>query len=54
LARLIRSELYGIQPTDPLSITTTALLLSAIALLAGFVPARRAASADPLHVLRYE
>jgi putative ABC transport system permease protein len=54
LARLNRSELYGIQPTDPLSITTTALLLSAIALLAGFVPARRAASADPLHVLRYE
>lgn len=54
LGRLIGSELYGIQPTDPLSISAAALLLSAIALLAGFVPARRAACADPLIVLRYE
>jgi putative ABC transport system permease protein len=54
LARLIRSELYGIEPTDPISIGVAALLLSAIALLAGFVPARRAAIADPLKVLRYE
>ncbi len=54
LARLVQSELYGIQPTDPPSIAIAALVLSAIAMLAGFVPARRAASADPLHVLRYE
>ena len=54
LARLIRSELYGIQPADPLSIGAAVSLLSAIALLAAFVPARRAASADPLSVLRYE
>ena len=54
LARLIQSELYGLQPTDPISIVDAALLLSAVAMLAGFVPARRAASADPLNVLRYE
>jgi ABC-type antimicrobial peptide transport system permease subunit len=54
LARLIRSELYGIGPTDPISIAGATLLLSGIAMLAGFVPARRAASADPLSVLRYE
>ena len=54
LARFIQSQLYGIKPADPTSIAAAALLLSGIALLAGFVPARRAASADPLQVLRYE
>jgi len=54
LSRFVRSELYGIQPDDPISMATAALLLSAISLVAGFVPARRAASADPLEVLRYE
>jgi predicted permease len=54
LARFIGSELYGIKPTDPISIAAAALLLAGIAMLAGFVPARRAASADPLDILRYE
>lgn len=54
LARLVKSELYGIEPTDPISIAGSVLLLSGIAILAGFVPARRAASADPLQILRYE
>ena len=54
LSRFIGSELYGIKPTDPISITAAALLLAAIAMVAGFVPARRAASPDPLNVLRYE
>jgi predicted permease len=54
LSRFIASELYGIKPTDPISIATAALLLSFIAMLAGYVPAHRAASADPLRVLRYE
>ncbi len=54
LGRFIRSELYGIVPTDPISFVTAALLLAGIAMLAGFLPARRAASADPLRVLRYE
>jgi predicted permease len=54
LSRFIGSALYGIAPTDPISIATAALLLAGIAMLAGFVPARRAATADPLDVLRYE
>jgi predicted permease len=54
LSRFIGSALYGIAPTDPAAIATAALLLAGVAMLAGFVPARRAASADPLDVLRYE
>jgi predicted permease len=54
LSRFLRSELYGIQPTDPVSIGVAALLLSGISLMAAYVPARRAASADPLEVLRDE
>jgi len=54
LSRLVGSELYGVQPADPTSIAIAALLLAGIAMLAGFVPARRAACSDPLQVLRYE
>ncbi len=54
LSRFVKSELYGVQPADPISIAAAALLLSTISLAAGFVPARRAASADPLQVLRDE
>jgi len=54
LRRLIQSQLYGVRTTDPTSIVTAAILLSGIALVAGFVPARRAASSDPVQVLRYE
>jgi putative ABC transport system permease protein len=54
LGRFVASELYGVSATDPASIVAAAALLSAIALLAGFLPARRAAASDPLEVLRYE
>jgi ABC-type antimicrobial peptide transport system permease subunit len=54
LSRVVGSELYGIEPTDPISIAAAVLLLSGVSLVAGFVPARRAASADPLRVLRDE
>jgi predicted permease len=54
LARVIRSGLYGISPIDPVSIGTTVLLLAVVSLLAGYIPACRAARIDPMVALRYE
>jgi len=54
LARVIRSGLYGISPIDPVSIGATVALLAVVSLLAGYIPARRAARIDPMVALRYE
>jgi len=54
LSRLVQAQLYGVQPNDPLSIALSTVLLAGVALLAGYVPARRAAGYDPVRVLRYE
>jgi ABC-type antimicrobial peptide transport system permease subunit len=54
LARLVRSMLYGIAPYDPLTFCGAALLLLLIALGASWIPARRAASIQPVEALRHE
>ncbi len=53
-ARWIGALLFGIKPNDPATLTEAAFLLLAVALLATYIPARRAARVDPMVALRYE
>jgi predicted permease len=54
LTRFLRSLLLGVTSTDALTFSSVALLLCAVALLACFIPARRATRVDPMAALRYE
>jgi predicted permease len=54
LSKYIQSELYGIQPGDPMSIILAVASIAAVATLSGYLPARRATRVDPMLALRYE
>lgn len=52
--RLVKSTLYGLNATDPLTFTACALMMILVGVLAAYVPARRASRVDPMVALRYE
>jgi predicted permease len=54
LTRLMRTMLYGVRPTDPFTFVSVAAVLGAVAMLACYLPARRAMKVDPMEALRHQ
>jgi ABC-type antimicrobial peptide transport system permease subunit len=54
LGRVVASLLYGLKPWDPATFAVAATVLVLVALVAGWIPARRAAGVDPIRALRHE
>jgi ABC-type antimicrobial peptide transport system permease subunit len=54
LSRLVERQLFGVKPADPATIVLSVIGIAAVALLSGYLPARRATSIDPMRALRWE
>jgi predicted permease len=54
LTRLVESQLFDVKPSDPITLALATLGIAAVAMLAGYVPARRATGIDPTRALRFE
>ncbi|HJS75675.1 MAG TPA: FtsX-like permease family protein, partial [Vicinamibacteria bacterium] len=54
LTRLMSALLFGVSPVDPVTFVSVSLALGAVALVASYLPARRASSLDPTEALRWE
>jgi ABC-type lipoprotein release transport system permease subunit len=54
VTRWMSSVLFDVKPTDPLTFAAVAVLLTVVAFLASYIPARRAMRVDPMVALRYE
>jgi putative ABC transport system permease protein len=54
VTRLIQTRLFGVEPTDLLTMAAAALGIAAVTSLAGYIPARRATGIDPMSALRWE
>jgi putative ABC transport system permease protein len=54
VSRTMSSVLYGVRSNDPVTFVSVSALVAVVALLASYIPARRAAKVDPMVALRYE
>jgi putative ABC transport system permease protein len=54
VTRFMSTLLFGVKPSDPLTLAAVAVILAAVTLVACYLPARRATRVDPLIALRYE
>jgi putative ABC transport system permease protein len=52
LSRFVRSQLFGVEPSDPVTMVSVFVLMTVVAVAAGYLPARRAARVDPTVALR--